>query len=86
MSNQNQDETVNCCQNHYPRMPYFHIQQNCDYCCIGCDKPGVGSMEHNPSNNSCNDFALCCCPCSLIADILCCPCMVFGYYTVTNPN
>lgn len=65
----------NCC-------PYTHIEKSIDLCCIGCDKPGVGSVDHDPSNNSCNDCALCCFPCNLLCDILCwCP-MVFKCYNV----
>ena len=77
---------VGCCQEHYPRKPYFHVEQQFDYCCIGCDKPGVGSMEHNPGNNSCGDCALIFCPCALLMDIICCIPIVFGYWTVQNPN
>ena len=69
-----------------PQIPYTHVQQSMDICCIGCDRPGIGSKYHDPSKNSCNDMCLCCCPCALILDILCfCP-MIFGCYTVENPN
>ena len=74
-----------CCEVHYPRCPYTHSEQACDYCCIGCDKEGIGSQNHNPYNNSNSDCALICIPCTLVADILCCPFMVFGCYNVTNP-
>ena len=45
----------------------------CDLCCEGCDKPGLGSADHDPSNNSCDDCALVCLPCTLIGDFLCFP-------------
>lgn len=65
----------NCC-------PYSHIEKAIDMCCIGCDKPGIGAVYHDPGNNSCDDFALCCIPCFLVMDILCwCP-MVFNCYKV----
>ena len=69
-----------------PRIPYTHVQQSIDNCCIGCDKPGIGSNDHDPSQNSCKDFDLCCFPCSLVLDILCCIPMIFGCYIVKNPN
>ena len=74
-----------CCSKHYMRCPYTHSELVCDYCCIGCDKPGPGSPDHNPGNNSCNDCGLICCPCSLVMDILCFIPMVFGYYNVQEP-
>ena len=81
-SNTSNENTSKC--QYYPRIPYTHAQQSMDYCCIGCDKPGIGSNQHDPSDNSCNDMCLCCCPCALILDILCfCP-MMFGCYTVEN--
>jgi hypothetical protein len=86
MSLETQEPKISCCQTHYPRYPYTHMQQSMDYCCIGCDKPGIGSNQHNPADNSNTDCAIVCCPCALIADILCCPFMVFGYYVVDNPN
>lgn len=65
----------NCC-------PYTHVEKSMDLCCTGCDKPGIGAVDHDPSNNSCNDCALCCCPCFLIMDIICwCP-MVFKCYEI----
>ena len=74
-----------CCETHYPRCPYTHVKQSWDYCCIGCDKPGPGSPEHNPSNNACSDCGLLCTPCALVIDILCFIPMVFGYYNVQEP-
>ena len=68
------------------KFPYTHIQQQFDYCMIGCDKPGVGSNEYNPSEKSCSDNALCCCPCGLVLDILCFIPMCFGCYNLKNPN
>lgn len=68
------------------KWPYTHIAKQIDYCCIGCNKSGIGSNEHDPSENSCNDNALCCCPCALVLDILCFIPMCLGYYNLTNPN
>lgn len=44
----------------YPRIPYTHVQQSMDYCCIGCDKPGIGSNQHDPSQNSCKNSLVGC--------------------------
>ncbi|VVU94419.1 hypothetical protein CPAV1605_141 [seawater metagenome] len=77
------DNNGKCCSKHYPRCPYWHSQERFDACCFGCDKPGIGSNEHNPSDNDCcNDCGIICLPCALVLDILCCPFMVFGCYTV----
>ena len=72
------------CPKHYIRCPYTHTQQVFDLCCIGCEKPGAGSSDHNPYDNSCTDLALCCIPCAFLADIICCFPMVFGYCVVGN--
>lgn len=82
----NQNCCQKCCENHYPRCPYTHTEQAFDYCCIGCDKPGIGAQDHDPYNNSGSDCALLSLPCTLVADIVCCPFIMFGYYNVTNPN
>ena len=62
------DTKVGCCQEHYPRKPYCHVQKKFDYCCIGCDKPGIGSMEHDPGNNSCDDCVYENCVCKMSCD------------------
>ena len=81
-SSQNQEKkSRKCCI-----CPYTHVQKTFDNCCIGCDKPGIGSPEHNPGDNSCSDCSLICCPCALVIDILCIIPMCFGLYTVKNPN
>ena len=65
----------NCC-------PNSHVEKSFDLCCIGCDKPGIGAVDHDPGNNSCNDCAILCCPCFLLMDIICwCP-MVLKLYNV----
>jgi hypothetical protein len=75
-----------CCETHYPRRPYTHTDYAFDMCCIGCDKPGIGSKHHNPAdNNCCSDCALFCCPCYLVMDIVCCIPMVFGCWIVEEP-
>ena len=56
-------KVIKCCDTHYPRWPYWHVEQKFDFCCIGCDKPGPGSMDHDPGNCA-------------TADIFCCPCMI----------
>lgn len=80
---------VSCCENckkyHYPRYPYTLTEQACDYCCIGCDKPGLGSNAHDPYNNSCSDCALLCVPCTIVIDIICCCPRIFGFCEVTKP-
>ena len=90
MESQNTDATKSsccnsCCENHYPRIPNTHLMLAYVNCCIGCDKPGMRSMEHNPANNSCSDFACFCCPCALIADTICYIPMCFGFYNITYP-
>jgi hypothetical protein len=91
MNSSTSQKTINqiCCQNscdeHYPRCPYTHSEKACDNCCIGCDKPGIGAVDHNPSDNACSDCALFCLPIDILADILCCPCMVFGFWNVDKP-
>ena len=67
-------------------LPYTNVKKTFDLCMIGCEKPGIGSNEHDPSDNSCGDCALCCCPCALVLDILCIPFMCCGIYKVKNPN
>jgi hypothetical protein len=81
-----QPEATSCWQKHHPRRPYTHSEQACDYCCIGCDKPGIGSNQHDPSNNSDKDCALICLPLCIVFDVLCFFPMVFGCYEVHNPN
>ncbi len=55
-------------------IPYCLLSNSTiDSCCEGCDKPGLGSKDHDPSQNSCSDCALVCYPCAIIADLLCCP-------------
>jgi hypothetical protein len=85
-TNDDSNKCCKCCKKHYPRCPYTHVEERFDSCCIGCDKPGIGSSEHNPGDNDCsNDCALLYCPCALILDIFCFPFMVFGYYNVEKP-
>ena len=69
-----------------PRVPYTFTARSFDYCCIGCDKPGPGSMEHDPYNNACSDFALCCCPCTLVLDIVCSVPLIFGCLSLEKVN
>ena len=76
----------NCCKKYHPRCPYTHIALVTELCCIGCDKPGIGSNEHDPYDNDCSDCAIFCCPCALVADVLCCIPMCFGFYNVTKPK
>ena len=86
MTTTSKNNNNNCCNEHYPRCPYTHVQERFDSCCIGCDKPGIGSSQHNPGDNDCcNDFALLCCPCALVLDIFCFPFIVFGYCKVNSP-
>ena len=72
-------------ETHYIRKPYTHTEQAMDYCCIGCDKPGIGSNQHNPGDNSDKDCALCCIPCTIVCDVVCCIPMMFGCYNVQKP-
>lgn len=65
--------------------PYTHTEKIYDLCCIGCDKPGLGSQEHDPGDNSCSDCALVCIPCALLLDIFCYIPMCFNKYTVKKP-
>lgn len=65
---------------------YTHVQKSIDNCCVGCDNSGIGSKQHDPAQNSCNDCGLCCFPCALVLDILCCIPMIFGCYTVIPPE
>lgn len=74
-----------CCNVHKPRCPYTFTEQALDYCCIGCDKPGIASAEHDPADNRCSDCAIVCVPCTIIVDILCCIPLIFGYITVDKP-
>ena len=79
-------KTTKCGTIYYPRIPYTHLEQSKDLCCIGCNKVGIGSNNHDPSQNKCSDNALCCFPCYLVLDILCCIPMCIGCYNVVNPN
>ena len=85
MTSSNESKSPKCCDKHYPRCPYTHTEQACDYCCIGCDKPGIGAADHNPGDNSNSDCALCCLPCTIIADILCFIPMCLGCYNLDKP-
>ena len=62
------------------KCPYTHMEKSIDLCCIGCDKPGIGSNMHDPSKNSCDDCSLVCFPCAIIADIILIIPMCLGYY------
>ena len=73
---------VKCCKEGYPKCPYTRTEKTFDYCCIGCDKPGIGAKDHDPGNNSWDDCALCCCPCAFVIDVICYIPMIFGYCTV----
>ena len=42
-------------------------------CLQGCEKPGLGHPDHDPSANECGDCALLCCPCAFTIDILTLP-------------
>ena len=64
-----------------PRFPYWMSSKLCDLCLIGCDNPGIGSKDYQPSNN-CDDCALCCLPCSIVFDIICCIPLIFGCLTI----
>ncbi len=48
--------------------PYFLTSFTYVNCSTGCDKPGIGSQEHNPSNNEYSDCALVYLPCTLVFD------------------
>lgn len=63
---------------------YTHMEKALDLCCIGCEKPGIGSNEHNPADNECSDNALMCCPCALVLDIICYIPMCFKCYNVNR--
>ena len=39
-------------------------------CCIGCDKPGLGASNHDPSQNSIQDCAFCCSPLTFVIDLI----------------
>ena len=78
-------KTSRCCKEGHPKCPYTYTQHTIDSCCIGCDKPGIGSPEHNPSDNSCSDCALFYCPCALVLDIFCFVPMSFGYCLIEKP-
>ena len=39
-------------------------------CCIGCDKPGLGASNHDPSQNSIKDCAFCCSPLTAVIDLM----------------
>jgi hypothetical protein len=82
----NIDDDYSRCYKYAPRVPYTFTAQSCDYCCIGCDKAGIGSKHHDPSQNSCNDIALCCFPCSLLLDIVCSIPLIFGCLTLEKIN
>ena len=74
-----------CCK-YMPRFPYTFTAPACDNCCIGCDKPGLGSILHDPHTNSCSDWALCCFPCTITRDILCSIPLIFGCLTLEKPT
>ena len=42
-------------------------------CGEGCNKPGLGHPDNDPSTNECGDCALLCCPCAFTIDILILP-------------
>ena len=44
------DTTKSKCT-HYPRCLYTHSEKSCDLCCIGCDKPGIGSASYDLGDN-----------------------------------
>ena len=46
-------------------------------CCKGCNKPGLGHPQHDPSANECADCALMCCPCAFTIDLLTLPYRAF---------
>ena len=64
--------------------PYTHTQRAFENCCIGCEKPGIGSINPDPSRNCCSDCALLCTPFTIIADILCYIPMCFHLYNVSD--
>ena len=76
------DKCIKCCSDYRPRVPYTYTERACDDCCDGCDKPGIGSKNHDPNDNSCDDCALICVGCTSILDIICCIPMVFGCWIV----
>lgn len=39
-------------------------------CCIGCDKPGLGASNHDPSQNSILDCAFFCSPVTVVIDLI----------------
>lgn len=75
-----------CCDTHYMRCPNTFTQLAFVNCCIGCEKPGLGSNEHNPGDNDCSDCALVCCPCALALDIICFIPMCFGFINIEIPK
>lgn len=90
-------EYKSCCDiNIYPRdkqpnakciityCPYFLTSNACDNCCAGCNKPGIGSSVHNPSDNECSDCALVCLPCTLVFDLLCYVPMCCNCFIIKN--
>ncbi len=46
-------------------------------CGEGCDKPGVGSPNHDPYDNDCKDCAMMCCPFALVIDLIMLPTLPF---------
>ncbi len=42
-------------------------------CCIGCDKPGLGASNHNPSQNRISDCAFWCSPVAFVIDLISSP-------------
>ena len=48
-------------------------------CSEGCDKPGVGSPNHDPYDKDCGDLALCCCPCAFTIDFVSLPFRLFSW-------
>ena len=66
-----------CC-----KCPYTHTEKSFDLCCVECDKPGIGSKDHVPNDNCCNQCTLLCCPVAFVLDVLCFIPMYLGYYEV----
>lgn len=80
------EQEPSCWGEHYPRCPYTCSQRACYNCEAGCDKPGLGSKDHDPSQNSCGDCDLCCLPIYIVIDTIFFIPRVFGFCSVDNPN
>ena len=64
------------------KFSFFPLVNNTiENCCIGCDKPGIGAADHNPSDNSCNDCALLCCPVAFVIDLITMPCRCYNLFS-----